>query len=75
MARLIDDPEQAKIMGENAKQHVQDNFLLPELVRRYFILLRYYTHIDKKTPEFRLNELTLNEVINTIRPRPLYASK
>ncbi len=75
MARLIDDPQQAKIMGENAKLHVQDNFLLPELVRRYFILLRYYTHIDKKTPEFRLNELTLNEVINTIRPRPQYVSK
>ena len=69
MEQVLDNPEEAKKMGEIARKHVQDNFLLPELMRRYLSLLRYYTHIDMKIPEFRLNELTYSEVINVIRPR------
>ncbi|MBN1291179.1 MAG: glycosyltransferase [Candidatus Latescibacteria bacterium] len=74
MDRLLENTEEAVTIGKKAQKYVRDNFLLPELIRRYFILLRYYTHIDIKTPDFRLNDLTYNEVINTIRPRPIYLS-
>ena len=72
MDRILENEEEAVALGENAQNFVRDNFLLPELIRRYFVLLRYYTHIDNKTPDFRLNDLTYNEIINTIRPRPVY---
>ena len=72
MERVLENPEEVKFLGENAEKHVRANFLLPELIKHYFILLRYYTRIDKDLPNFRLNELTYNEVINVIRPRPTY---
>ncbi len=72
MERILENPEEVKYLGENAEKHVRANFLLPELIKHYFILLRYYTRIDKDLPNFRLNELTYNEVINVIRPRPTY---
>ena len=72
MERVLENPKEVKYLGENAEKHVRANFLLPELIKHYFILLRYYTRIDKDLPNFRLNELTYNEVINVIRPRPTY---
>ena len=72
--RVLDNPEEVNYLGENAKKHVQANFLLPEMIKRYLILLRYYSRIDTNLPEFRLNELTYNEVINVIRFRPSYLS-
>ena len=74
MKRILSHPEEAKLLGENASKHIQTNFLLPELIRRYFILLRYYNRIDVDIPEFRINELTYSEVINIIRPRPSHLS-
>ncbi|HUT64483.1 MAG TPA: glycosyltransferase [Anaerolineae bacterium] len=69
IARVLDNAEDAKSIGNNARKHIQAHFLLPDLIRRYFILLRYYTGIDMSIPEFRLNDLTYSEVINVIRPR------
>ena len=74
MERVLNNPEKVNYLGENAKKHVRANFLLPKMIKRYLILLRYYTGIDTNIPEFRLNELTYNEVINVIRPRPSYLS-
>ncbi len=70
MAACLDDPDAARAMGEAGRGHVRDNFLLPELVRRYLTLLRFYGRIDRDPPEFRLSDLTYSEVINVMRPRP-----
>jgi trehalose synthase len=69
MARILDAPEEAAILGRQGREHVRQSFLLPELVRRYLILLRFYTHVDQQTPAFRLNGLTYSEVVHDVRPR------
>ena len=69
IARVLENAEEAKSIGNNARKHIKSHFLLPDLIRRYFILLRYYNGIDMSIPEFRLNDLTYCEVINVIRPR------
>ena len=69
MERVLENTEEAQSFGDNAQKHIQSHFLLPDLIRRYFILFRYYNGIDMSIPEFRLNNLTYSEVINVIRPR------
>ncbi|MHC4945849.1 MAG: glycosyltransferase, partial [Planctomycetota bacterium] len=53
MGHLLDHPDEAAAMGQKGHEHVRDNFLLPELVRRYLVLLRFYTGIDRELPAFR----------------------
>ena len=72
MARLIDYPEEATGLGVQGREHVRKHFLLPELIRRYLMMLRYYTNVDRRVPEFRLNDLTYSEVINVVRDKHLY---
>jgi trehalose synthase len=69
MARLLDLPEEATALGIRGREHVRQWFLLPELIRRYLILLRFYARVDREVPPFRLNNLTHSEVINVVRPR------
>lgn len=69
LSTLLDDPNQAHQMGERAREHVRDNFLLPELVRRYLILIKYYTGRSVEPPQFRLNDLSYSEVICIMRPQ------
>jgi len=71
MSHLLDAPEETAEMGARGREHVRKYFLLPELIRRYFILLRSYTNVDRELPEFRLNDLTYSEVINVVRSRNL----
>lgn len=67
MARLLDNPEEAKAMGILGREHVRKHFLLPELIKRYLVLLRFHTGVDRELPEFRLNELTYSEVMHAVR--------
>ncbi len=50
-------------MGLRGEEHVRKHFLLPELVRRHLVLLRYYCGIDRVSPEFRLNGCTHREAL------------
>ena len=70
MARILDDPEQTAQLGKQAQAHVRQNFLLPELVRRYLTLLRYYTGVDQTRPTFRLNGTSYREVLSGLLPTP-----
>lgn len=69
MAWLLDHPERAQAMGANAQEHVRRKFLLPELIRRYLLLLRYHAGIDPEPPRFRLNKRSYREVIDMMRAR------
>ena len=60
------------MLGAQGQEHVRKYFLLPELIRRYLILLRFYTNVDRRLPEFRLNDLTYSEVLNVVRAKHLY---
>ena len=72
MVRFLDSPEEATVLGVQGREHVRKYFLLPELIRRYLMMLRYYTNVDRRVPEFRLNDLTYSEVINVVRDKHLY---
>ncbi|MFH2001708.1 MAG: glycosyltransferase, partial [Planctomycetota bacterium] len=66
---LLKNPDQAEVLGEQAREHVRQNFLLPELMRRYLTLLHFYTGTRRELPEFRLNGLSYSEVISVLRSR------
>jgi trehalose synthase len=72
MRYLLTNPEQAQAMGRQGREHVRTNFLIPELVRRYLVLMRYYGGISPEEPPFRLNDLSYSEVLNIMRPVPSY---
>ena len=67
MIHLLENPYDAKKVGEPALEHVLATFLLPELMRKYLILLRFYTETDQKLPDFRINELTYSEQLHNLR--------
>ncbi len=69
MAWLLDHPEEAQKLGERGKEHVRSNFLLPELLRRYLVLLRFYTSKSKEIPYFRLDHLSLSDIFHAVRTR------
>jgi len=75
MASLLHNPEDSKIMGQNGREHVRNNFLLPELIKKYMILLRFYHEVDHEIPAFRLNDLSYSEVITHVRRRHPYLAK
>ncbi len=72
MRRILERPEEARRLGLQGREHVRANFLLPELLRRHLLLLRYYTGVDASPPAFRLNGKTHSEVIHEHYSRRLF---
>lgn len=70
MAEILDEPLHAAWLGSQGREHVRQNFLLPELVSRYVRLLRYYTGVDDAPPTFRLNAPTYREALARRLPLP-----
>ena len=68
MARLLDHPDEAEALGKKAREHVRKNFLLPRLVARYLHLLRYYSGVTRKIPEFRLDSVAYSDIAHALRP-------
>ncbi|RMF88573.1 MAG: glycosyltransferase [Nitrospinota bacterium] len=67
MAWLLEDREEGARLGAAGREHVRQHFLLPELMRRYLLLLRFYTGISQEPPPFRLDDLSYSEIIHTVR--------
>ncbi len=67
MARVLENPDEADRLGRQGREHVRDNFLLTEVMRRYLILLRFYTGVSRDMPEFRLDDLSYAEIIQRVR--------
>lgn len=72
---LLSHPEQAHIMGEEGRNHVRNNFLIPELVRRYLTLIQYYSGVLKEAPSFRLDDLSYSELLSIMRPVPSFLKR
>ncbi len=71
MAAVLDDPDAAEALGRQGREHVRRNFLLPELVKRYLILMRYHSRVSSELPSFRHDDLTHSDIIHTFRrPHP-----
>ncbi len=54
MKYLLLHPEENKYIGQQAIEHVRENFLLPSLLEKYLVLMRYYMGIDKNIPFFKM---------------------
>ena len=53
MASVLDDGGAAAALGREGREHVRRNFLLPELLKRYLILMRYYSRVSPDEPSFK----------------------
>ena len=72
MQAIIEDKTLRQDFGENARQHVRQHFLLPHMVYKELILMRYYLEIDNKIPEFRMNQLTYKEISQALYGRTVW---
>jgi trehalose synthase len=52
MKKILLNGEMRNKLSETAITHVQQNFLLPVLVRNYIMMMRYFLKIDKNPPFF-----------------------
>ncbi len=75
MAFLLEHPDEAKALGENGREHVRSNFLIPEIIRRYLILLQFYTGESNELPEFRLDDISYSEIMQSMKVKHPYLIK
>lgn len=54
MKYLLLHPEGSQFIGEQAVEHVREHFLLPSLLEKYLVLMRYYLGIDQNQPWFKI---------------------
>jgi trehalose synthase len=59
MERLLDHPSEATRLGAQGRRYVQERYLLPEMLRRYLLLLHFHAHEPAARPGFILSELAL----------------
>jgi trehalose synthase len=69
MARVLEQPGEARSIGAAGCEHVRKHFLTPELVRRYVVLMRYYAGIDLEPPPFRLNDISYREHLSRFQTK------
>lgn len=72
MQEFLESDDACQTMGENSIETVRHNFLLPTLIRKYLILMRYYLEIDVKFPDFRINDITYSEIKRAIFSRSVW---
>ena len=68
MQAVLDDGDAAAALGRQGREHVRRNFLLPELVKRYLILMRYYLGVTADCPPFTYHEVGNGAVGRTCSP-------
>jgi len=72
MKTFIEDKKLTNSFGKNAREHVRQNFLLPYMVKKELMLMRYYLEIDNKIPGFRMNKLTHKEISQALYGRTVW---
>jgi len=72
MGILIEDKTLRREFGKNALEYVSQHFLLPQMLYKELILMRYYLEIDNKIPTFRVNDLTYKEISQALYGRTVW---
>jgi trehalose synthase len=72
MQTFIEDKNLRDEFGKSAREHVRQNFLLPHMVTKELILMRYHLEIDNKIPDFRMNKLTYKEISQALYGRTVW---
>jgi len=62
MKTLVTNQDLRNNLAKAAVEHIRNNFLLPHLVKKYILLMRYFLEIDNNPPDFRFNGISYNEI-------------
>jgi trehalose synthase len=72
MRSVLEHAEEREALGAAAMEHVRNNFLLPHIVQKELLLMRYYLEIDNRVPDFRINDLTFSEIKAALYGRTMW---
>lgn len=69
---ILEDKTLKETLSRNAKETVRQHFLLPHMIYKELLLMRYHLEIDNKVPAFRINKLTYKEIIQALYGRTVW---
>ncbi|MGD2279145.1 MAG: glycosyltransferase [Candidatus Omnitrophota bacterium] len=69
---ILEDKILRETLSKNALQTVQQHFLLPQMLYKHLILMRYCLEIDNKIPTFRMNGLSYKEITQALYGRTVW---
>jgi len=72
ITEILEDKTLKETLSKNARQTVAQHFLLPHMVYKELMLMRYCLEIDNKIPPFRLNKLTYKEITQALYGRTVW---
>jgi len=72
MKTLIEEKAIRRQFAKNGIEYVQQHFLLPQMLYKELVLMRYYLEIDNKIPPFRINDLTYKEISQALYGRTVW---
>ncbi len=72
MQTFIEDKKMRAAFGQSAHNHVAQNFILPHMLKKELVLMRYHLEIDNKIPQFRINKLTYKEITQALYGRTVW---
>lgn len=72
MKTLLEDKATRMTLSARARETVRQHFLLPHMVKKELLLMRYSLEIDNKVPEFRMNNLTYKEINQALYGRTVW---
>ncbi|MDP8299366.1 MAG: glycosyltransferase [Candidatus Tantalella remota] len=69
---ILEDKSLRQTLSKNARHTVGQHFLLPHMISKELLLMRYCLEIDNKTPSFRVNKLTYKEIMQALYGRTVW---
>ncbi len=72
MKSILEDEQLKHTLSKNAMQTVRQHYLLPHMVYKHLLLMRYCMEIDNKVPPFRVNKLTYSEITEALYGRTVW---
>jgi trehalose synthase len=72
MKSILEDKPLRETLSRHARETVQQHFLLPHMVRKQLLLMRYCLEIDNKIPDFRMNKLSYKEITQALYGRTVW---
>ncbi len=69
---ILEDRPLRETMARHGREMVQQHYLLPTMLERQLMLMRYCLEIDNKIPPFRMNKLTYKEITQALYGRTVW---
>ncbi|MFQ5952560.1 MAG: glycosyltransferase [Candidatus Omnitrophota bacterium] len=69
---ILEDKPLRETLSKHAQQSVEQHFLLPHMLVKHLMLMRYCLEIDNKIPKFRINSLSYKEITQALYGRTVW---